>query len=733
MSTTNQTLALPRRARVSILRGMTTAFWGAVGLAVLLLAIAVLLRWYEQLPHLEDPRWRMLLTALGIAAGAWVLRPIVVAANRLPKFVTLAGIAGILLSQICYYLLVWTTWKSSTFLWRVWWIALVVGCAAAHVSWVRLLVAQPEVKRWARMLAWIVYTCIPIAVAMVIPLVLGRTPLPDTSLAYQIALAVPLGVENLATIVLAIRALRLRAREVGPFQKLIWTGVALTATLAIGFYAGRVTAPTPSSLESIPAALAHLTLVELDTQLTGDLNRLRIVTAGLDELANKARAAHQQLNATLESEKRSVYRPAEEDQIRSMFMSYLAYRAALLRLAAAYSTFQSVPDPSLRARAFLIGFCAGTTVMDASQRLVNTYRDEPPARKKLNEPDDSCGIPAGTFDRIYAAVTNPANIEKIDEMAEFFKSRREQWRDENLMSGEDFDWLDARISQSLRGIHTGRIAPTEAYLEQIIARVKSDTYTPMYAAQSVVSTLIGDTRMVSRAPFITLSQVRLIQPSLKPGDIFLERRNWFMSNAFLPGFWPHAAMYIGTMDELEKLGLVRKQGERWTSDEPAIRDRLDALLKGAHDGQPITVIESVSEGVIFNSLTHSMHADYVAVLRPRKLADQDRAKAIARAFAHVGKPYDFEFDFSSADKLVCTELVYRSYDGLIKFDLVPIMGRSTLPALEIARKFSNERERPDRELDFVLFLDAVPGQDMARLASVDEFCRSVGRPRGFNE
>src|SRR5688500_13850311 len=171
---------------------------------------------------------------------------------------------------------------------------------------------------------------------------------------------------------------------------------------------------------------------------------------------------------------------------------------------------------------------------------------------------------------------------------------------------------------------------------------------------------MGNTLIVKPTPSSRHQQEKAMQAQLQPGDILLERRNWYASNAFLPGFWPHAALYVGTAEDLEKLGLVSKQPDgRYTSSDPAIRDRISGYLEHAHDGQPHTVIESVSEGVIFNSLTESMGADYVAVLRPR-LGDADKARAIAKAFAHVGKPYDFEFDFFSSDKLVCTELVYRS-------------------------------------------------------------------------
>jgi hypothetical protein len=160
--------------------------------------------------------------------------------------------------------------------------------------------------------------------------------------------------------------------------------------------------------------------------------------------------------------------------------------------------------------------------------------------------------------------------------------------------------------------------------------------------------------------------------------------------------------------------------------------RRELLLGTDHRGHQIAVIEALAEGVIFNSLEESLHADYAAVLRPR-LDEPSIARAIVNAFRHQGKPYDFEFDFFTSDKLVCTELIYRAFEDLIHFDLVRVAGRDTLPAMEIVRKFAAERTSPQRELDFVLFLDADPERGVAFLADEDAFVASADRMREFNE
>jgi hypothetical protein len=61
------------------------------------------------------------------------------------------------------------------------------------------------------------------------------------------------------------------------------------------------------------------------------------------------------------------------------------------------------------------------------------------------------------------------------------------------------------------------------------------------------------------------------------------------------------------------------------------------------------------------------------------------------------------------------------------------MGRDTLPALEIGRKFAKEKDNPNRELDFVLFVDGDNAKGRASLAGVETFIESLDRKREFNE
>jgi len=218
-------------------------------------------------------------------------------------------------------------------------------------------------------------------------------------------------------------------------------------------------------------------------------------------------------------------------------------------------------------------------------------------------------------------------------------------------------------------------------------------------------------------------------PKLKPGDILLERRNWYLSNIGLPGFWPHAALYLGTPDELaeylgkEALASIAKQYPKVLTRWKASDDHHDAHR----------VIEAMSEGVIFTSIEHSADADYVAVLRT-KLSKAEIVQAIKRAFSYHHRPYDFEFDFITDKTLVCSELIYKAYEPRkgfkgVSIPLVEVMNRPTLPANEIAKLFDEQAGTKAQQLDFVYFLDGKEKSKNAVIGTEASFRKSHTRSK----
>jgi len=711
---------------ISIRRGLRWV------IAVSLVAIVGLLIAAVAIKPFDALRTNTLLMFIGFTVAALLADIHVGAARRSPRWV-MAGLTAIVASQVCYLLWVWTGWATESLLYRLWWISLVPGVTSAHILALRAVPAYGEIGQ-RDLIERGTPMCVIALGLMLLGFALYRDLPPQLGpvhlwLTVLLAAAVLVG-----SFITWRRWARLKARSAAPAQRvraappprgarIAWLCGSHLFLLSVGLYVGRASAPTPSPFERLPSALANVPPEQIETQVRADLKRLKTLTARIEDLTQRAAALDVQLKENRAAEGRTYYLPKEEDDLRWQFMSYLSIRTALLRLATTYAGFEAVHDPDLKARCFSVGYAAGMTAFQTSLKFVRTYEDTPLARKKLNEAEPQWDMPPGMYDHIFESVTNKHNLNLAAEMAAYFESKRVCWREANIWPTEDFEWLETLIERGVRYVDEHRIGAGRAWVGRFMERVKKDAYTPAYAAQAMVLQWIGDTRIVEQEPLITIAQIESIESELRPGDILLERRNWCLSNAFLPGFWPHAALYVGGIDDLRRLGIL---------DEGAVKEKLEEYLKPAADGHAHTVIEALSEGVIFNSLTESMHADYIAVLSPN-VPEEKIAHAIIEAFRHQGKPYDFDFDFSTADKLVCTELVYRSYNGILNFDLVNIVGRPTLPALEIVRKFAAERQQPNRELDFVLFLDADRAAGSARLATVEEFCESANRPGAFNE
>ena len=416
---------------------------------------------------------------------------------------------------------------------------------------------------------------------------------------------------------------------------------------------------------------------------------------------------------------RSYYSQEDEDTIHRLLLTYLNLRTALLRMVWTYRGAHDHPaEGPFETRALLLAYASAASLFEKADIIVSTFADSKEARRKLNEGDLAWDIPTGTYDRLLGSLANAQVVSELNAATMRFDA---------IAAGEipaDETWR-ALMNTATRARPTIDRAVQDVgdrKIELALLDLRSHTGDSTYLAQSMVSTWIGDFRIKSRpehSGLIVPEQAAELRKLLQPGDILLERRNWFMSNAFLPGYWPHAAVYLGDAASLQKLGVT---------DDPRVSRSWSAFIKPDASGHRYAVIEAMSEGVVFTSFEHSVgEADAVAVLRPR-LSDAQRREMVARAFSHYGKPYDFEFDFFSTDRLVCTEVVYRALDGMIELPLMDILGRRALPAVGFVRVYSDTRGRPDRPFELIYFLDAQEDRGRAVVASEAVFLETLKRP-----
>ena len=158
-------------------------------------------------------------------------------------------------------------------------------------------------------------------------------------------------------------------------------------------------------------------------------------------------------------------------------------------------------------------------------------------------------------------------------------------------------------------------------------------------------------------------------------------------------------------------------------------EALRALGHTDTNGYPFRVIEAIRPGVVFQSLETSAKCDYLGVIRPN-LTKAEKFKALMAAFSHYGKPYDLNFDFSTDNELVCSELVYKAYRaaGNLPLETEIINGRLLLPPNRLAEEaVANMGE--GEAFSFILFLDAVERDDVIVARDAEAFRDSWKRPK----
>ncbi len=307
--------------------------------------------------------------------------------------------------------------------------------------------------------------------------------------------------------------------------------------------------------------------------------------------------------------------------------------------------------------------------------------------------------------------------------------------------GENYNAFIRESRQSYAYLITHSATTAGVMVSKFNDDVENGLFNSWFPIQKNVADTMGKIQVSSRKePLISTEQITAMRDKLHPGDILIQRRNWHVSNVGIPGFWPHAALHLGTIHEANEFFGELFPRDGFASFSELVETQFpEFYLKYQlpdEAGYPYAVIEGQAPGIIIQSLEKSAGADYLGVLRP-KISKESIMKAFLRAIGNYKKPYDYNFDFETRDEIVCSELVYDAYlpgkdkEG-IHFELTRTSGRNMISPNQIVEKFYEEHDTSASELDFVYFIDGNENLKRAFVKDENAFLTSWTRSKFSN-
>jgi hypothetical protein len=392
---------------------------------------------------------------------------------------------------------------------------------------------------------------------------------------------------------------------------------------------------------------------------------------------------------------RGYITPSKETQLRHLQLSYWKARGALFELVQEIRQDAERLDRATPQQ-FLIGLAAAALLVDAARFLREMFHPVTIIRRKLDEPDPVHGIPARMYDNVQKSLTSPYHAWHLWQATRYFDCHRPQLIEAASAAGltplvEIIDRLRERLRPTLwTYVRTRMRVRGRGAIRHIGRDVLGRA---LYGVQEAVGRGLAEIRVrPGHAPSLPKQIRAQVVELLRPGDVLVVRKEFAVTNYFLPGHWPHAALFLGSPSQIAASEIARH---------PYVQPRLATLSAvtpftavlapdpanawADGDDHPC-VLEAMKDGVQIRSVNSPFNSDSVVVVRP--LLDSSQvAAALAQALMHEGKAYDFDFDFCASHRLVCTEVVYRAFEGIagVQFDLHRHAGRFALAAGDILR------------------------------------------------
>ncbi|MFM1768644.1 MAG: hypothetical protein RJA22_1173 [Verrucomicrobiota bacterium] len=440
---------------------------------------------------------------------------------------------------------------------------------------------------------------------------------------------------------------------------------------------------------------------------------------------------------------------------------YLALRGELLALVDRYQCLLGYSeqdfvdkgvDPRVRVVAVMVSIGAALTLYDNYLTTVVRFERSPSLRRYVNDGDPRGGVDRGKLEEIghsARSIVNRGQVRAALLRHEEWQRKWPAWRDRFHdpaqgpdVLGEDFEYLEALIHTSvsyafIRDVRLGLVGSMKlnalSHSAMDFWRLGSDAALQSLSRVFVEAVAVVDLRggLLVETPERQATNLARLRTILRPGDILVEKSPFRLNDRLVPGYWGHAALWLGAEEELTALGVWETAGYRRAGgalgEDPRGRVRAGAGL-----------IESARGGVRLNTLEKFMNVDGLAVLRPRLAEDAARraelGEVLGTALGQLGKRYDFGFDVHTPGRIVCSELIFHSYDQPeFAWPRSSVLGRYTVSPDQVAwRALRGAGGQPPLRL-VALFRDGleVEGGEEVRRMVLEELmpsARAAGVP-----
>ena len=405
-----------------------------------------------------------------------------------------------------------------------------------------------------------------------------------------------------------------------------------------------------------------------------DRAELMSIFDGFESLRSQAA-----LVSSAEIARQGYLSPEQADLARGALLTFRNLRLALYPIVWRHAHYATVSDPAERRRSFLTGYAGALLIYSHSLEYATACDANPALRNKLNEPEPVFDIPEAFFDSLADTFFSLRYLALFAAADSFWRSSRSEILAEN--ADETGKYLAASVKRNrakawrgfwpalrLRAAREGR-----SFAKLLFAPAKIAGY----SGQFLLGNALGNLTFAPGRPCsVTPDLMAWLAPKLRPGDALFTRTDWKATTALLPGYFAHAALFLGGLAER---GAVQSLLDQAKAANPAIAPcaRLPETALG-------WVVDAKSQGCAVRSLEETLCCDHVLALRG-PFGPAQAQSALSRALLHLGKPYDFDFDFSTDGKMVCTELAAKAYRDLPGCSFVPPkrLGRRAITADEL--------------------------------------------------